>query len=334
MANVQALFEQFHATIRMSRDNATLQEKKDILLRRIKKWLADNDKPSCREYLQGSYKMRVGICALEGAEFDIDVGLRFDFDDTVYPAADVRAWVYEAVDGHTDTALDDKGPCIRVTYMDGYHVDLVSYAWWDDANDVTQYRLAHKQNGWLPADPPALVAHVKDARKPFEGTEDGRTSTDQFRRLVRALKRWNDEAINGDSPDKPSGLALLLLTEQHVSRPVLDAFGDPDDRAALEIIAHAAANTRGPITAMKPTPEHEDMFGRLSAQEMNSLKGRFGVLHAELVNARTTTDLQVACKSLKRVFGSDFPCPTTTDEAKQSALRTSAPAIIPHTKSA
>lgn len=334
MANVQALFEQFHAKIRMSRDNATLQEKKDILLRRIKKWLADNEKPSCREYLQGSYKMKVGVCALEGAEFDIDVGLRFDFDDTAYTAAEVREWIYAAVDGHADTDLDDKGPCIRVTYKDGYHVDLVSYAWWDDANETTQYRLAHKQNGWLPADPPALVDFVKKVREPFEGSEDAETSTDQFRRLVRALKRWNDFAILGDAPEKPSGLALLLLTEQHVSAPVFDAFGDPDDRAALETIAHTAANTLGRIKANKPTPEYEDMFGRLTASQMTTLKERFGELDVALVTARTTTDVQVACKALKKVFGSDFPCPTATDQEKQSALRTSAPAIIPHTKSA
>lgn len=335
MANVQSLFEQFHTNIRMRRDNAKLQEKKDIILRRIKKWLADNDKPSCLEYLQGSYKMRVGICAVEGAEFDIDVGLRFDFTDTAYTAKEVRAWIYAAVNGHTDTDLDDKGPCIRVTYKDGYHVDLVSYAWWDDKDDgTTHYRLAHKQNGWLPADPPALVAYVKDVRVPFEGTEDGQTSTDQFRRLVRALKRWNDVAIVGESPDKPSGLALLLLAALYVSAPVLDVFGDPDDRAALEIVVHAAATTFGRIVVTKPTPEYEDMFGRLSSAAMTSLAKRFGALHSALVTARTTSDLQVACQELKKVFGSDFPCPTPTDLAKQAAMQTIAPAIIPHTKSA
>lgn len=333
MANVQSLFEQFHAKIRMGRDNVTLQEKKDIILRRIKKWLNDNNKPACSEYLQGSYKMRVGICSLPGAEFDIDVGLRFDFDEEAYTPEDVRSWIVSAVDGHTDTALDEKGPCIRVKYADDYHVDLVSYAWWDDQNSETQYRLAHKDSGWVEADPPGLIAHVKEARKPFEGTEESEFKTDQFRRVVRYLKRWNDTALRDESNDKPSGLALLLLTEKYMPAPVLDAFGDPDDRAALELIANAAATIADRIVATKPTAQHEDMFGRLSTSAMSDLKKRFKLLHAALVVARTTSDTQEACKELQKVFNG-FPCPTEAEKEKQSALRTSAPAIIPHTKSA
>ena len=46
--------------------NDELREKKDIIVRRVKAYLAKNGLPTCQEFLQGSYKMKVGICALKG----------------------------------------------------------------------------------------------------------------------------------------------------------------------------------------------------------------------------------------------------------------------------
>jgi hypothetical protein len=334
MADVQALFERFHREIRTYYEiNETLRKKKDIIVERVQTHLAKNKRPSCEPFIQGSYKMKVGICALAGSEFDIDVGLRFSFDESKHTAEEVRRWVFEAVDGHTEQ-VEEKAPCIRVTYKDGYHVDLVCYAWWDDRFGVEQHRLAHKSKGWRPANPPKLVQYVMDARKPFADTKDTATQTDQFRRVVRYLKRWNDNAIRGESDDKPSGLALVLLTKQHLSGPSLTWEGLPDDRAAAERVARAAADTYGRITAIKPTPEEEDMFGRISESGMTKLKERFGTLRDKLVAAQQAKDAREACKELKDVFGNDFPCPDPEDERQESARRTAAPAVVPSSSSA
>jgi hypothetical protein len=334
MADVQSLFELFHKNIRTYYEiNETLREKKDIIVRRVKAHLAKNGRPTCQEYLQGSYKMKVGICALEGSDFDIDVGLRFAFDASKYPASEVRDWVFEAVDGHTED-VESKGPCVRVTYKDGYHVDLVSYAWWDDELGVEQHRLAHRDDGWKPADPPALVQWVRDARVPFADTKDTGTQTDQLRRVVRYLKRWNDHAIRGESPEKPTGLALVLLAKQHLSMPALTWTGAPDDRLAVERVARGAAATVGRIIAFKPTPQYEDMYGRLDDTAMAALKARFGKLRDALVDAGTATDPKVACKLLRQVFGEDFPCPDEEKRDSETAMRTTAPAVVPSSSSA
>jgi hypothetical protein len=336
MADVQALFERFHRDIRTYYEiNDTLREKKDIIVRRVNKYLSDQGLPRCKEYIQGSYKMKVGICALAGMEYDIDVGLRFSFDDSRHTAETVRGWVFEAVKGHTEK-VEAKASCIRVTYADGYHVDLVCYAWWDDGFGIEQHRLAHKSKGWRPADPPKLVDHVVQVRRPFAGSEDGATTTDQFRRVVRYLKRWNDNALRSESNEKPSGLALVLLTERYLLGPTRTWDGALDDRSAIHSVAHAAAENYGRITALKPTPEGEDMFGRLSERGMADLKARFAALRDSLVFALRASNANEACTELKKdhAFGSTFPCPDPEEQARQTAMRTAAPAIIPSSSSA
>ncbi|MBI4455142.1 MAG: hypothetical protein HY644_04505 [Acidobacteria bacterium] len=272
--------------------------------------------------------VRTGVCPIAKLEYDIDIGLRFPFAENAHSAGEVRRWVLEAVDGHTDS-VEEMGPCIRVTYTDGYHVDLVSYTSWADSGNQELCRLAHRTKGWCPADPPALLEYIRNARKSFEGTEDSRTKTDQLRRVVRYLKRWYDVAIPIESDAKPTGLAFLLLAIAHLS-PTKFWDGVSDDRAALFSLANCATNVGARISIRKPTPEYEDVFGKLSEREMSDLKDQFRTMAKALNEANRETDPVVACKLLQAVFGDDFPVPDPEDTGKKTA----APAIVTSSSSA
>ena len=328
MANVQKYFQKFHAVIRTDYEmNETLRDKRDILINRIRKHLADNCRPGFEVLLQGSYKMKTGVIPIAGLEYDIDVGLRFNFSDDEYSAKTVRQWVFEAVEGHTQK-VRAKGPCIRVTYADGYHVDIVIYACWVDNQGAEQCRLA-RRTAWAPAEPAKLIEYVRDARRPFQGTEDVATGTDQFRRVVRYLRRANDLRIPRESPSKPTGLAFVLLCRDKL-QPSVAWDGQPDDRTALESLATLASGTFGRIIANKPTPEYEDMYARLNDEEMNDLKSWFSNIASVLRDAHVAADPVQACKKLVAVFGDDFPVPEPEDTGRKA----SAPAIVTSSSSA
>ncbi|MFO0806456.1 MAG: nucleotidyltransferase [Gemmataceae bacterium] len=308
MADVQKQFEKFHDTIRVDYDMAgTLQEKRDIVVKKLKKWMKDNGKPTCEVLLQGSYKMKTGVIPIADLEFDIDIGLRFAIHENDYPAATVRGWVLAAVDDHT-MSVEEMGPCIRVNYSKGFHLDLVSYAVWEEyGKDV--YRLAHKTNGWRKADPPGLLDYVNNYRENFKDTGDGATQTDQFRRCVRCLRRWNDERMPYESDNKPAGLAYVLLSIQRGLYKHVFSDGRPDDRAALTALTRTLAQTYGRLQAKKPTPEYEDILARLDEKSMTSLKTDLGKLADALDAAGRETDVVQACKMLRKEFGDDFPIP-------------------------
>lgn len=321
MANVQKQFEKFHEAIRTDYDtNQELREKRDIILDKIEKSLTDAKRPKFERLMQGSYIMRTGVKPIGEKEYDIDVGLRFKITDKDHSAADVRSWVFGAIKDHTKD-VTAKGPCIRVRYSAGFHVDLVAYAWWTDEYGVEQYRLAHETKGWLATDPPKLLQYVADAQSNFAGT-DGGTQTPQLRRVIRYLKRWDDVWQPDESDAKPSGLAFTLLSILRVARTV--AFdGKPDDRSALRSVAAFASNqTR--LNAKKPTPEYEDVFGKLSDTDMAALIGRFRLMRDALDAAEKETDPTVACALLAKVFGDDFPVPPPEETGEKSK----APAII------
>ena len=330
MANIQKHFEKFHDAIRVDYEtSAPLREKRDIILKRIRKYLRDNNLPGVDELLQGSYAMKTGVKPIAGLEYDIDVALRFGIKDTEYTAQQVREWIHNSVKGHTKEVCP-KGPCDRVAYTgDGYHVDLVSYAVWEDMFHQDQFRLAHKKSGWRPADPPRLLAHVDDAMAPYQGTEDAATSTNQFRRCVRYLRRSSDVAIPKESDSKPTGLGFVLLAIRSL-QPTKSWDGKPDDRKALENMLRSVLGLfPGRIVLRKPVPEGEDMFARLSDPDMDALKGRFKLLLSDLEKAGQLIDPADACKLLTKHFGDDFPVP----EPEETGKKTSAPAIVPSSSS-
>lgn len=331
MANIQKQFELFHDVIRADYEhNVELCEKRDIIVERVQEYLREKKLPGCTQLMQGSYAMKTGVKVepYPKLEPDIDVGLRFDFKETDHSAKTVRGWLLEAVKDHTNTVID-KGPCLRVVYSAGYHVDLVGYSNWTDDVGGVQYRLAHNTDGWITADPPALLEHVKRRRDPFKDTKDSATKTDQFRRTVRYLKRWNDEAIQADRSDKPTGLAFTILCCDTLVKSV-SWDGTANDLAALQSLARTAATRIGRIIAKKPTPQYEDVLGRLTDKEMEVLKARFASLANALVAAEVEPDPIVACEGLQRVFGTEFPVPKRENTAKSG----SGPAIISSTSAA
>ncbi len=329
MADVQKQFEKFHETIRVDFDmSQDLRDKRDIVVEKVKKYLREKGHPTCEVLLQGSYKMKTGVRPVADLEYDIDIGLRFSIRDTDYAAATVRGWVYEAVKDHTKK-VEKKGPCVRVYYSDGYHLDLVTYAVWEE-NGPDQYRLDHKTNGWREADPPKLLGYVNDYRENFDGTDDNATKTDQFRRCVRYLLRWNDVRMPYEDEEKPTGLGFVLLAIQRGLSKTTFLDGRSDDRRALETFVRRVANTVGRVQADKPTPEYEEMFGRLGGDAMTQFKEDLKGLADALEEAGRTAAPFEACKELQAVFGEAFPVPP----AEETARAYRAPAVVTSSTSA
>lgn len=318
MAYLQNHFELFHNKIKV--DNEPLIEKRDIILDRIRSYLRDKGLPGFELVNQGSYIYGVGVRPIGDEEFDIDVGLAFNIATKDYPDAKVvRNWVFDAIDGHTDKVVQ-KGPCIRVHYAQGFHVDLVVYAKHTDNKEIENFRLGFKDGSWKPSQPKELKQYIRDKREPFKNSKTDETGADQLQRMVRYLKRWNDKSIPGESDDKPFGLAILLLAINSLPHPHYDIYNKADDLLALRELCRKAVPAFGRIIAKKPTQEFEDTFGKISEDGMKKLIARLNDLKSVLDRAYSESNVEAAAKLLVYVFGDDFP---VSEEIKKSEITSS-----------
>jgi len=195
--SVQSELIKFNEKIRADYKNKSeLAEKRDILIKKLResKKLLSFDK-----YDQGSYTMHTGIIPESGEEYDIDVALIFNVNKDDHNPMDFKNDIQEILENHTDYGAEIKKPCVTVTYKKNgevaYHVDLVVYTY-EDKDSLINDRLyiAKGKNTdtdsqkWELADPKGLVNYINDKIELGE-------KRDQFRRVVRYLKKWRNHNI-------------------------------------------------------------------------------------------------------------------------------------------
>jgi hypothetical protein len=217
MTDLQKYFEDFHNKIKLSDENEILREKREIVLNklriRLKKIFEERGEtpPRFVHFNKGSYAMGLGTVPIN-CDYDIDVGLLFDICKDSYPdPVVVKEWVYDALVGHTDEVTMMQ-PCIRVQYHLGeeptYHLDLAVYAHAGDMNGQI-YLARGKQYSspdrriWAEDDPKGLITTINNRF----GDEDDR---EQFRRVIRYLKRWKDFKFPSDGNAAPIGIGITV----------------------------------------------------------------------------------------------------------------------------
>jgi len=337
MANVQKQFEEFNGNIRLGRfdQNQTLREKRDIIRRKVNEELPgvfedhDEDCPDWKFYDQGSYDMDLGVKPLNG-DFDIDQGLYFDVRAADYDPVTLKRRVHAALDGHTDEVRIRK-PCVTVFYhRDGehiYHVDIAVYSSASQNSDgksrlaVGRESTPADKREWQISSPRNLKEKILSK---FEGTD-----RDQFRRIVRYLKRWKDKNFSADGNAAPLGIGLTVQVYQDLQATYFDRFaGKADDLGGLRklipaILSHFEAKwslekgwTRRLVVPL-PVEPWNDLFEQMTDRQIEDYEEKLKKLRDALNEAAAEVDPVVACKKLRKVFGDDFPVPEETETAKQ-----------------
>ncbi|ATB35241.1 hypothetical protein CYFUS_000653 [Cystobacter fuscus] len=343
MANIQKYFEQFDEDIRLKRfdENQMLREKRDAIHRRLREKFeamrrAGADIPSFETFNQGSYQMGTGIQPAEGGEYDIDVGLRFNCDQTKYsnPVA-LKQVVADALEGHTSIPTRMRRSCVTVYYKQNgeqaYHVDLAVYVY-AHANS-SRLVIAKGEHGsglgdrkWEESSPQELCDWVENR---FSNKEEEA----QFLRVIRALKRWKTEKFKTDGQNAPSGIGLTVAAGQWFVPSIKRPFSGPiafDDRTAMRAFVdrmvrefHLAGHkTDGSslyrLEVRVPVVPHGDIFERMTSGQMSTFRDRLIQLRDQLDAVEHELDPVDACTRMLKEFGEAFPVP---DKSKTGAVR-------------
>ncbi|WP_437762044.1 cyclic GMP-AMP synthase DncV-like nucleotidyltransferase [Sorangium sp. So ce281] len=334
MADVQKYFVQFDEAIRFDRDHEKqiLAEKRERILRRlsegIKRQRVEGVKiPSYEPFNQGSYAMNIGVKPVDG-DFDLDVGLRFDLSKDEYPdPVVVKTWVHDAVKSHTNK-VEVRRTCVTVFYQEGgedvYHVDLAIYSSGKRNSDGKDYIAKGKPGSrreerfWEPSDPQELQRLLTAAHS----GEDAQ----QFRRVIRALKRWKDLRLSRSHGRKSTKGIALTVAALHWFRPCKRQAASAsdtkyDDLGALSNLVSTMLSRFMPVWSAEelrsvsrlrienPVARNYDLCSNMSTASMLGFKETLEKLDAALKRAQNAVELRAACKELGEQLGDDFPLP-------------------------
>ena len=353
MAHVQTQFIEFHGTIRLGtyEENAILRTKRETLLRDLKAGLKKlfndrgQDPPEYATINQGSYKINTGICPLKG-DYDLDIGVLFQIDKTNHPdPVVVKKWVFDAL-LRPNRTVEMKGPCVRVQYLsDGepdHHVDLAVYAAGPSGEGLRslgrgKLNSTEAQRYWEDADPEGLTATIVTRYTDEDAA--------QFRRVIRALKRWKHEkfAIGGNSAPPSIGLTLAIHKADWFQpvkklKDTVQGTYEYDDRLALEQLTRNMVNAfMGTLGQRRlhlwlPVRPWTDVFAKMTDAQQEVFFERLVRLRDALLAAGNEPKRKQACELLRAEFGDDFPVPD--DEPKEEARKFSAPAYVGSTSGA
>lgn len=307
----QSRFLLFHDVIKLgnTEENATLREKRDAVLKRMR------DRGLVfTMFNQGSYAMGTGVIPV-GADFDIDVGVVFTGDTRPADPLAAKKAVHDAVFGHT-LNVEWRRHCIRVQYVKAgeptFHVDLPVY-WKDRSTGALSLAVGKPNSGpgykeWQDSDPQGLVERVTG----HLGGEDRM----QFRRVIRYLKRWKDVhfPVVGNAAPVGIGITISALNWFSASKEwnATTSPGYDDLEATLNLVNRmrsafapvwrdGEAATR--LDVRLPVKPLKDVFHRMTNQQMKEFKERLDTLSTRLAEAKRTG----RAEELVRVFGTDFP---------------------------
>ena len=312
MANLNKLYSQFNDKITLTSSKTdSLRTSRNALRTDIKNWFSNKSKLQPKFCWQGSFAMKTVINTIGDNEYDLDDGVYIrGYDDVEledWPVAStVHKWVKDAVSERTKKDPADKKTCIRVTYADGYHIDLPMYIVKDD----TAF-LAHKTNGWIESDPKAFkewfVSKVQDEQY-----------GDQLRRLVKVLKAWKDY-----NEIDLKGVELTILATN-----AFDKYDDRDDKSFRNTINNIISNLENDFKCIKPVTPGENLFERFDEDEQEEIISAFKNLKESMDNALDEEDESKAADYLRNIYGTRFP--KGTSSALAQFTKSAAPGVLRH----
>ncbi len=322
MVNIQSEFIQFHENIELSDETKELREKRDILLDKLKETIPA-EAASYTHFVQGSYAMGTGIKPTNG-DYDIDVGLEFDIDKDDYPdPVTIKKWVKEALDGHTKS-VKIRRSCVTVTYQKDdepvYHVDFACYAAYNKNQKLyiakgKEYSEAENRV-WELSDPKGLINLIKNK---FSSEDE----QNQFKRIIRYMKKWKNEKFEVTGSAAPTGIALTVLAYNFFSPAYkfdsLKGTRVYDDFTALKKLVQSIMNQFTysydydnrkyyyTIQQKLPVEPYNDLFSKMSKLQQNDFYSKLSAMKSKLAEVENTSKKSEACKVLAQIFGDDFP---------------------------
>ncbi len=319
---IQTHFNKFHDRIKLGRQDSAYKkarDRDDSIKGAVSSAFAAAGYPVVNDFIQGSFDTHTAIVPISG-DYDIDRALVIDSAQAPANPVTPKKKTLEVLESRGFRNAKIKKPCVTADYAsDNVHIDFIIYK----RSPLNQLYLAvgkehsdENNREWSPADPHGLTDWIND-RSGYP-TADAQAIQDQFRRLVRYLKRWRDEQFSPTVGARVYSIGLTVMVKQQL-RHSFSMEGAPQDLQALRMTLDAIILFGGYFTpelagryrvrVPLPVLPWRDIFDGSSLDTGTQLYNKLDYLRRKLAEAEGLSDEREQCRILADLFGRDFEVP-------------------------
>lgn len=308
-----------------------LRDRKDEVVAHLKRDLPVRCGVPVSTWLQGSYKLHTLIRPFAKQDYDVDIGVYFEWaraSNTKLMPSELRDELQNSLmDFATNNdyvkSIEDpaKDRCSRAHYEKQLHIDLPGYHY---CTDTARTRLATLAGAWEVSDPEKMVNWFQER---LDGDERA-----QARRVVRYLKAWAALRFERDRGAQPTSLMLTVLTANAFAEVVQGM--DVDDDEAFKIVVEEmfdrlsdSSDVRNPVES-----DQDGNLNRLGEDEFGRFMAELERLRQIARNAVNADDEPDAAAIWTEAFDYLLPLPDVTgmaqpDPAQGAMVLVAAPSV-------
>ena len=336
---IQTHFDQFHHRIKLGRQDEvykTARERDDSITEQVKKAFSDADYSVNSDFIQGSLATNTGVIPIDG-DYDIDRALVIDANDAPSNPVVPKVTVLNVLESRGFKNARIKKPCVTADYSsEDLHIDFVVYRKQGDQHHLAVGKKNSDENNreWSEADPRGLLDWIND--RSVLGN-DADKKHEQFRRLVRYLKRWRDCQFSEQVAAKVYSIGITVMVKQQF-HPAFNTEGFKQDLASLQrTVSYMLSdgyfqnerNGQYRVCVRLPKQPWRDIFDGSSLDTGTQFWNKLKHLKNKLVEVEDLDDEREQCKILNELFGDDFIVPDPPDSGtKASRARYSSSGLV------
>lgn len=336
---IQSHFDNFHRRIKLTRQDdryKKARKRDDSITADVKAAFKEAGYEIIEDFLVGSHAYGTAVVPLDG-DYDIDRALVISDEEAPDDPVTPKVTTLVVLENRGFKNAKIKMPCVTADYAsEVIHIDYPIYKL-----SSLQYCLAvGKKNSdaanriWASADPRGLIEWIR--RRDHYGAS-AEKKQEQFRRIVRYLKRWRDHQFSSSVAAKIYSIGVAVMAKEQFS-PSFDDEGFRRDLTALRRTVDAILNAgyfayesagRYTITVQLPVQPWRDIFDGASVETGSQFRNKLQTLKNKLDEVADLDDERKQCEILNKLFGDDFkvPDPPNKSRAARKAVYPTAGAV-------
>jgi len=337
--SIQTHFDAFHNRIKLGRRDDAYKKARgrdDSITGAVTASFKEAGYPVTSNFIQGSLATSTAIVPVSG-DYDVDRALVIEADTAPSNPVDPKKNALAVLESRGFKNAKIKKPCVTADYAaENVHIDFPIYK----ISDSQHYLAVGKKNSdeanreWSAADPKGFIDWINDST--IHG-DPVKPKHDQFRRLVRYLKRWRDHQFSESVARKVYSIGLTVMVREQF-RASFSEDGFREDLKALRIAVEnilyggyfsQVDEGRYRVRVSMPVQPWRDIFDGSSVDTGTQLRNKLQTIKDKLVEVEGLDNERDQCEILNKLFGDDFKIPGPDDGSLDGGSSNKSRAVYP-----